>query len=46
MKSSAVVGILVPCENISPCLEMAQVLKFTDVKRVKFFKDYKCYLVI
>lgn len=32
MKSSAMVGILVPCENISQCLEMAQALKFTDVK--------------
>lgn len=30
MKSSAVVGILVPCDNISPRLEIAQALKFTD----------------
>lgn len=37
MKSSAVVGILVPYENISPCLEMAQALKFTDVKHVYNF---------
>lgn len=32
MKSSAVVGILAPCDNISLCLEIAQALKFTDVK--------------
>lgn len=32
MESSAVVGIVVLCGNISPCLETAQAFKFTDVK--------------
>lgn len=32
MESSTVIGILVLCENISPCLETAQAFKFTDVK--------------
>lgn len=37
MKSSAVVGILVPFDNIPPCLEIAQALKFTDVKHAQIF---------
>lgn len=32
MKSSAVVYILVPCDNASPFLEIVEALKFTDVK--------------